>query len=189
MLAEPANRGLFQYSDPTQFFLGYLKEKQRRKEARHFGKEIAQYLQTSGLFKDRSWASIKVEELTDVQCVGFLWAVYVSLYRHFRQSVAPCAMQCLESEIFFHRRPEALQAIANFFGIELSDAELGGILVNPVFDRHAKQLSRAFDLAEREAEYQRLSEALKDEVAEGLEWISDLLGESGHALPLPGSCL
>jgi hypothetical protein len=159
---------------PPRVFLGSIARKGIT--GRLWARELFAGLQKSGLMS-LGYSADELFGQTDLQIAGLAWLAQHIHFMRLADQLGPERMRMLDSETLLAQPREAIAALATYFGLDLTPAQIEAILSGPAFTSHSK-FGTEFDASLREDE--RAAEDLYtdeiNKVAIWLEHVADGLG-------------
>lgn len=174
LTAHPASTGLLLYARLDAFLLSMLKNHKRRRYMRTLVARARTDLDDAGWLP-----GVDTEALSDAQAAAFVW---IGLMRAYLDLLADdrLAVCSLDASVFFEHPVPTLEAVAQFFGLALGEADIE-VAVGAVFTRDAKDPFRPFDKAVHATQHAHLARVLAAEIEEGRAWAAALT----HGDPIP----
>ncbi|HHH43375.1 MAG TPA: hypothetical protein ENK49_04485 [Gammaproteobacteria bacterium] len=175
-------RGILLYSGLRQYLVSVLKGPDHR---RWVGNVIRQL--EGGVKRIAALSSVRVAALAPPEAAACLWLA--QMVQYVRILEAHDGMKSLDSDVFFEQPQATLQAIADFYGLELSHGELEDIVAGELFSRHAKLPGRSYDNAARKADMERHARENERDISEGLRWAERFLPDLDLPPVLPAAII
>jgi hypothetical protein len=124
---------------------------------------------------------------TDLQVAAVGWLAQQALFARLSTEF-PDQVRTLDSETLLARPAEVMRALANLYGLTLSDGHIGEIIVGPAFTTHSKSMT-AFGTDARAAEYDAAAALHSDEIAKVIVWTEAVAMSAGVTLTLPAQLI
>ena len=162
---DPRSRAVLLSVPLRTFVLSVLKSEDRRLWTR---KRAEFWQNTLALFPALS--ELRVDDLDDARKAAYLWMVTGALWDRFRRGFGAERVLLMDGEDVSEGPGRALRQAATFFEIPLGEAELDGILADPVLARHSKSPSRPYDSVARRKDRESWEEQFSDDASRAIEW-------------------
>ncbi len=169
------SRSLLLYSGLQPYLVSVLKGPDHRRWVSNVIRQLE-----GGVRSIEALSAVRVAELSAPEAAACLWLA--QMYQYARLLETHAGVKSLDSDRFFDRPLESLRAAVEFYGLELSQAELEGIVAGELFTRHAKLPGQRYDNAVRKADMERHTRENRQDIEAGLRWAEKFL----PGLDLPG---
>jgi len=161
------NRAVFLFSSLEESLASFLKDPERRGQARSY-LAIMGGLLPSDLPESNPYAMI------DAQIVALLWMVQVHHFCELARKRFGGRLLALNSNEFLANPGHALQRTASHFGITVSENHLRTILASTAFRTASKYQDRDFSRQDRRSDLERSASAYAKEIEFALEWAASV---------------
>lgn len=169
MQLNPDSCAILLYAPLHGYLLSVLKSPQHQSWVGNVVRELA-----AGIKRNEVLADVALERLAPPQAAACLWLAQMSNYRSLLETSDN--VRSLDCETFFERPGDTLTAAFELFGAQVSAQEVSDIVASDLFSHHAKSPGYRFDNDSRKAELRKLAETLDDQIKEGMDWLSEILG-------------
>ena len=176
------SRGILLYAGLEHYLLSVLKTPMHQRWVMNVLGHVAGGVMATDPFGDAAMARI-----TPPQAAASLWLA--QMYRFAGALADDPRLRSLDCEDLFSRPGETIAATFGHLGVDITDAEVEGIVTSDLFGRHAKNPDRPYDTATREAELGQLRQHLSAELAAGLAWADEIMARRSLELPLQNPLL
>jgi hypothetical protein len=125
---------------------------------------------------------------TDLQVAAIGW---LAQHRHFTQLVRKLGEErvaTLDADRMTARPAEAISAVTRHYGLACDAATVARIVAGPAFSKHSKS-GAAFNVEDRQAEYEAARGAYGEEIDMVLAWALQVAESVGITLEPPGALL
>lgn len=125
-------------------------------------------------------------QLTDLQVAAIGWLSQHALFAKIIDAIGSDRVKTLDSDTFLAQSPETIAALSDFYGLNLSAAEVNMVVQGPAFTSHSKldQVKRGeiFDAARRDQEQQKVAQVHGAEIDMVATWTKAVAESQGIEL-------
>jgi hypothetical protein len=155
-------------------------------DGRLWVRELFMGLRTDGLVQRLGFDDAQFFGQTDLQIAAAGWLAQQALFAELVGSMG-ARVRTLDSETLLDAPERSIRALAELYGLAVSDAEVGDIVAIS-FGRNSKS-GEAFGRTEREAEYAGAAAAHRDEIEKVARWAEVTAERAEIPMTLPGALL
>jgi hypothetical protein len=176
----PASRVVLMHS-PLRSFLRSIARKGLW--GRGWARQLYQTLQPVALL-DPGYSAEELFRQTDLQIAALCWLMHRAQFASVLARDRAQRVRTLESTVLLQRPVEALRAVAELFGIELTMQQATAIAAGPAFTEHSKSLTTAFDRERRDQEHALADAAHGAEIDMVVGWAEQVARHCGVPMTL-----
>jgi hypothetical protein len=125
---------------------------------------------------DFAFSAADTFEQTDLQIAALAWLMQIALFDELSSRYGPDRLLLLDSADLLADPAGELEQVQSFFGLGLTDDQIGGIVDGPVFSRHSKNPDQDYNAEARERDVEALMEVHSDELIMVLQWLEAVAG-------------
>jgi len=129
-----------------------------------------------------------VAAMADMQAAGLAWFLHQRMFADLLKGPLAPRLRSLEGDRFNRCRAATLAAAAEFFDLQLDQAEARALAEGPVFRANAKG-GGDFAEVEARATQRGISAVVKETIATVEQWIGKLARQIGQPMPVPQTLL
>jgi hypothetical protein len=166
-----ANTAIYLYSGRKEFLLSYMKNKERKSEARQFHRMLSAYADKVNLL-EYPLPNINTCQRPDVYCIASLWILYSLLYMRLLKRFTSDRISCCDSETFFHSPDRVLRGLAKRAGSTITESDLNLVTNSEVSTTYSKNPNKQYSSGTRAEEMQLEYEKNMGIIDEGLSFIN-----------------
>lgn len=157
------------YGDLDSFLVSVLGSEGKHETYLH---QLAQLFQ-----KDFGDITSDISALSSLQKAVLVWGLQLKFFENITTQFPK--IKTLDANLFLQNPQSTLQKLSRFYGLNLSTANLTGILESPAFTHHAKERGKSYSVMKRAEERQ----AILDAHASGIKNSHDWAMENGFYFP------
>ena len=166
--ATGSSKSLMLYTDARHFLLSTLKKgeaaKQRQRAMFDLLRRDFPHLSKLGLSD--------VIHLSDLKIGLTLWRLQLEQAEQALARFAPSGVMCsLHGEALVNRPREGLQAVNKFLDLGIASEKIDEIALGDLATRDAKDISSAFSVSKREADYKKIEDFYSTDLSNGYKWL------------------
>lgn len=120
-------------------------------------------------------SGVNSNDLSDAECAAYLWLDSIFRCGSLLQRYGASRMNPVNADTLLEYRQETLKTSCNTFDLTCSERDISRILKGPIWNYHAKEPEKRFDMEDRTKELILLEHHYGREADEGVAWIELML--------------
>jgi hypothetical protein len=138
-------------------------------EGRNFARGVFHQLSTV-IPLDHDMSPQDIVRMSDLQVAAQAWLMQAAFITSVTKLFGPSRIRLLSGDRFLEDTRGSLAGLSDFFGLSLSETQIGQVVDGPVFKEHSKQPLIAFDAAAQKAQFEKAGEQHFEEINAVRAW-------------------